>query len=82
MSNLATIDITYEQQQGTLVDAVLFNAGHDVVRMTAESAIRNGEIDGISRDHTVSLSNYKIQPVPAKDGLPNRFLVTPKVAFG
>lgn len=80
----AQVRVTYDGQQGDLVDPVPFDASDDQVRVWALEALRVG-IPGIDAQVDLeegALDDFVVDRYPSKDDLPNRLLLRPKTPFG
>jgi len=80
----AQVRVTYDGQQGDLPDPVPFDATDAQVRTWAAEALRTG-LAGIDAQPDLAagaLDDFVVDRYPAKDDLPNRLMLRPKVPFG
>jgi len=78
----ATLNITWNGQNGTLPDPVFFDATDSDIKTWAAEAVRNGGIPGIAGDAAVNFTDFVVDRFPAGDDLPSRLFLRPKVPFG
>lgn len=84
MENIeATVSVTYAGQQGTLPDPVPFDASDADIRQWAAESLRSG-LPGVDAQSIElnALDDFVVDRYPARDDLPNRLVVRPKVPFG
>lgn len=78
----ARVNVTWNNQNGDLPEPVRLDlTDGDVKQMVAE-AIRGGGIPGVDADQNVDLTDFVVTRFGAKDDLPNRLVIRPKVPFG
>ena len=79
----ATVSVTYGGQQGTLPEPVPFDASDDQIRQWAAESLRAGLSGVDAQDVGIdALNDFVVDRYAAKDDLPNRLVVRPKVPFG
>lgn len=80
--NEAQLNITWNGQQGELPDPVNVDAADGDVLQWATEAVRAGDVPGIDAAPNVNFQDFVVQRFAAKDDLPNRIFIRPKVPFG
>ena len=78
----ASLNITYNGQQGNLPDPIAFDASNEDILAMAQEAIRAGGVPGITADPRAVLTDFIVKPYAARDGLPNRIVIRPSTPFG
>ena len=78
----AKLNITFMSQNGDLNDPVSWDARDADLFAFAGEAIRNGNVRGIDQRAEVDFDGYMVERVEAKDGLPRRLMIRPKMTFG
>jgi hypothetical protein len=78
----ARLNVTYGGQNGDLVDPINFDANDVDIKRWATEAVRAGNIPGINADPNVNFTDFVVDRFSAKDDLPNRVALRPKVPFG
>jgi len=78
----AKVTITYAGQQGDLPDPVSRDATDEQVREWVTEAVRAGGVPGIDAAPEASFQDFVVDRFDAKDGMPARMSVRPKVPFG
>lgn len=78
----AVVNVTWKGQNGDLTSPVRWGTSDRDVIAAATEAIRHGGARGVDADSDVNLEGFVVQKVDAKDGLPNRYILRPKVPFG
>lgn len=78
----AKLNVSIGGEQGDLDDPVNYDATDDEVRRWATEAIRAGNIRGISARSDADFTDYRVDRIDAKDGLPNRLSLRPKTPYG
>jgi len=79
---MAVLNVTWSGSNGDLPDPVSYDASDADIRTMAEEAIRTGYIPGIDVDPDVDLGEFVVDRFVAKDELPARVMLRPKVPFG
>jgi len=78
----ATLNVTWNGQNGNLNDPILYDATDTDIRAWAEEAVKNGDIAGIDADTSVDLTDFEVVRFPLKDGATNTIFCRPKTPFG
>lgn len=79
----ATVNITYQGQNGDLPDAVLFDVSDAEVKRMVTEAVRGGDVPGIQAIPGADFNDFVVDRFNATDDQPvNRIFVRPKTPFG
>lgn len=79
----ARLNITWNGQNGDLVDPVPFDATDAELKAMAFEAVRGGSIPGIRADRFIDLDGFVVDRFTATAETPyNRVFVRPKTPFG
>jgi len=79
----ATLNVTWNGQNGNLSDPVPFEATVTELKAWAQEAVMNGDIAGIAADPNVNLADFEVDRYRATEDKPyNSLFVRPKTAFG
>lgn len=82
-ANQARLNVTWNGQNGDLLDAVAFDASDAEIKAWATEALRAGDIPGIAADRRAALHDFVIDRFNATPDIPyNRLFVRPKTPFG
>ena len=78
----ATLNITYNGQQGNLPDLVPYDLTDAEVKRIATEAVGQG-IPGITADPNVNFTDFVVDRFPSRADVPeNRLSLRPKTPFG
>lgn len=72
----AEVNVTWNSENGDLTDPVSVDSTDGDIKAWVEESIRGGDIDGISADTNVDLTDFVV------DRFPSRFFIRPKATFG
>jgi len=79
----ARLNITWNGQNGDLVEPVPFDAGDQELKAWAREAILGGSVPGIRTNGRVDLSDYAVDRFRANGTVPyNRIFLRPVTPFG
>ncbi len=79
----ARLNLTWNGQNGDLVDPIPYNANDAEIRAWAAEAIHSGAVVGIRRDRRANLHDFMVDRFPASAQTPyHRIFVRPKTPFG
>jgi hypothetical protein len=79
----APLNITYENQNGSLADPVLFDSEDSAIKQMAAEAIMSGSVRGIAGGEMPDLSDYVVDRISETSDIPYpRLLIRPKTPFG
>lgn len=79
----ARLNITWNGQNGDLVEPVPFDAGEQELKAWAREAILGGSVPGIRTNGRVDLSDYAVDRFRANGTVPyNRIFLRPVTPFG
>ena len=79
---MAVVNVTYSGQNGDLHQVMSYNAPDADVKAAVFESLRGGDIKGVDPVDTPEIDDFVVDRFPAKDDLPNRLVVRPKVPFG
>lgn len=80
-NNVAKLNITIAGENGDLPDPVDFDAGDATIKAWATEAIRGGSVPGIAA-READFTDFVVDRIAAKDGLPPRLMLRPKTEYG
>lgn len=79
----ARLNITWNGQNGDLVDPVPFDLSKGDILRVAEEAVRGGSVPGILADPDVNFSDFEVDRFSANEQIPQpRLFVRPKTPVG
>jgi hypothetical protein len=79
----ARLNITWNGQNGDLVDPIPFDVNDEVVRELATEAVRTGSVPGIATDMNASFADFVVDRFPpTEDVTYARISLRPKTPFG
>lgn len=76
----AVLMVEYNGQQGSLTSPVRWDSEPEDLKSIAAEAIRAGGVRGIDAQDP-DFTDFVARPIPAKDGLPARWLISPKTPY-
>lgn len=79
---MATLNVTYQGQNGDVPDQVEFDATDQEIRDMAAEGLRTGYIPGMGVHPGATLAGFSVDRFPATDELPDRLFIRPKTAVG
>lgn len=78
----AQLNVTFSGQNGDYPDAVDFNMSDTEILRIATEALQTGYVPGIDPAPDADLTDFVVDRFEAKDNLPQRLVIRPKVPFG
>jgi hypothetical protein len=77
------LNITFNGQNGDLVESILFDASDSEIKRVATEAVMSGSVPGITQSApTVDFTDFVVDRFPPTENLPARCLLRPKTPFG
>lgn len=82
MSTLARLNITYQGQNGDLVDMVPYDSDDQAIKIVAAEAVSNGSVPGITAQQAL-FNDFVVDRFPSTgEDVPNKLMLRPKTPFG
>lgn len=78
---MAQLIIALDGELGECPDLIPYDAPEADIKRWATEAVAGGTIPGID-PQDVDFTNFTVQRLPAKDGLPDRVMIRPKTEVG
>ena len=79
----ASLNITWQGQNGDLVDPIPVDASDDIIKGVAAESVRAGGVPGISQDENATFQDFVVDRFPPEEGVEHgRIYLRPKVPFG
>lgn len=79
----ATLNITWNGQNGDLPDLVNYDAADGDIKQWATEAVRNGGVPGIAADPNANFMDFVVDRFPSTEQIAvNRLMLRPKTPFG